>query len=122
MAFCNEHGIKHSEFLQEWSDADRVKALAFVIESGLKCGLCGTAEWEWDLDKQAYVPARKFCWGCYYREVANEDELSTGQSVVLVQNSEEYQRRSEQHALKLKALEHRDGVGRESASRSGHKH
>jgi len=71
MAYCNEHGIPHSEFL-DWPPEDRAKALAFLMEKGLRCDMCGTAEWEWDADRRAYEPVEKFCMGCYLKHMADE--------------------------------------------------
>ena len=72
LSYCNEHGIPHSEFL-EWLPEDRAKALAFVLEKGARCDMCGTAEWEWDADRRAYEPVEKFCMGCYLKHMAGED-------------------------------------------------
>ena len=68
LAFCNEHGIPHSEFLA-WDPLDRAKALGFMAYEGEKCALCGTADWEWEEDKFAYEPVLHQCWGCYYKSV-----------------------------------------------------
>lgn len=75
LSFCSEHGIPHSEFL-DWSAEDRAKALAFLVEKGLRCDLCGTAEWEWQQDRRAYEPVEKFCMGCYLKHMANEGSNS----------------------------------------------
>lgn len=68
LQFCNEHGIPHSEFLK-WDPIDRAKVLAFTIEKGDRCAMCGTGSWEWDAkqggSKRAYEPVEKFCPGCY---------------------------------------------------------
>ena len=64
LKFCNAHGLPHSEFLN-WSDADRSKAIAFEIESGLRCQTCGTAPWEWEEDRFAYEVVDEYCPGCY---------------------------------------------------------
>lgn len=71
LQFCNEHGIPHSEFLG-WEPADRAKALAFVIEKGQRCTMCGTAQWEWDENRFAYEPVEKRCPGCYVKDVMAE--------------------------------------------------
>lgn len=69
--FCNEKGLPHSEFLS-WAPEDRAKAVAFEIEKGQRCQMCGTAPWEWDPEqggsKTAYEPVEHFCHGCYQRE------------------------------------------------------
>jgi len=71
LTYCNEHGVPHSSFL-EWEPADRAKALAFMMEKGLKCDLCGTAQWEWEENQRAYEPQEAFCMGCYLKEMAQE--------------------------------------------------
>jgi hypothetical protein len=87
MSLCNEWGMPHSEFL-EWEPDDRSKALAFAIEKGQKCGLCGTADWEWEEDKRAYTPIEHFCLGCYYKGQLEEDSGSQkGTTVQLVPTS-----------------------------------
>lgn len=68
MRFCNEVGIPHSRFLEEWSDEDRSKALAYIIYRAQICDLCGTAPWEWDPEEDgsryAYEPVEEICPGC----------------------------------------------------------
>jgi hypothetical protein len=71
MSYCYEHGIPHSEFL-EWSAEDRSKTMAFLLEQSSRCGMCGTAEWEWEKDRRAYAPVEKFCMGCYLKHMAGE--------------------------------------------------
>jgi hypothetical protein len=71
MSYCYEQGIPHSEFL-EWLPEDRAKVIAFMVEKGTRCEMCGTAEWEWEADRRAYVPVEKFCMGCYLRHMAEE--------------------------------------------------
>lgn len=121
MQFCNEHGIPHSVFLEEWSEVDRAKALAYIIESNLKCPLCGTAEWEWEENRQAYVPQTKQCWGCYYREVANENERNPGESIGLVKNTQAFREKLRETERRLAELNNRDGVSNDG-KRPGHKH
>jgi hypothetical protein len=71
MSYCYENGIPHSEFLG-WSPEDRSKTLAFMMEKGLRCDMCGTAEWEWEADRRAYEPVEKFCMGCYLKQIAHD--------------------------------------------------
>lgn len=73
MQFCNEHGIPHSEFI-EWESEDQAKALAFMFEEAMRCQMCGTSDWEWEENRHAYEPVLKTCWGCYYREVAQQGQ------------------------------------------------
>lgn len=84
MGYCYEKAIPHSEFM-EWDSTDRSKVLAWRIEEGMKCGMCGTAEWEWEQDKFAYHPVNKMCRGCYLKDIASETEQNVpGTTVVLV--------------------------------------
>lgn len=71
LQFCNEHGLPHSQFL-EWEPEDRAKALAFILEKGERCVMCGTAEWEWKENRFAYEAVGRHCPGCYTTDVANE--------------------------------------------------
>jgi len=71
MSYCHEKGIPHSEFLN-WLPEDRAKTIAFILEEAGKCGLCGTAEWEWEADRRAYTPVEKVCMGCYLKHMAGE--------------------------------------------------
>lgn len=86
MTYCYEQGIPHSEFLQ-WNPEDRAKTLAFMLEQGSKCGMCGTAEWEWEADRRAYEPVEKFCMGCYLRHMANEDSGSMPGTTIALEPS-----------------------------------
>lgn len=76
MSFCNEKGIPHSVFL-DWKPEDRAKALAFIMESALRCTLCGTAQWEWDENRFAYVVTEEFCQGCYQKSVFSDQEAKS---------------------------------------------
>jgi len=71
MSYCYENGIPHSVFL-EWEPEDKAKTLAFMMEKGSRCELCGTAEWEWEADQFAYEPVEKMCKGCYLKHMAGE--------------------------------------------------
>jgi len=85
MSFCNEHGIPHSEFL-DWDPEDRAKAVAYLIEHGLRCQLCGTAEWEWENNKFAFTAVEEFCQGCYQKSVFQDQQGSSlpGTNVKLI--------------------------------------
>lgn len=88
LQFCNEHGLPHSTFLA-WDEDDRAKALAFVLEKGSRCIMCGTAEWEWDPSnggsKHAYEAVHKFCQGCYTKSVVARDaDQSDGTTIELL--------------------------------------
>ena len=82
MAYCHEHGIPHSVFL-EWEPSDRAKMLAHAMEKSLACPSCGTAGWEWDPaaggDLSAYEALQIRCEGCARKDLARE--LSDGGKV-----------------------------------------
>lgn len=62
--------------------------LAYRLEKGARCEMCGTAEWEWDPKlggkKFAYEPVAHTCPGCAVKEASQEgNERRPGVSVVL---------------------------------------
>lgn len=76
MAYCYEHAIPHSRFLggaDVWLDTDRLKTMAFALEKAERCPACGTAPWEWEENRGAYVAVKERCQGCMRREAAMED-------------------------------------------------
>lgn len=89
MAYCSEKGIPHSKFLS-WSQEDRAKQHAYLMEEATRCALCGTQPWEWEANKRAYMAVDKFCHGCYVKHAASEDNDSLpGTTVDLVPYSAE---------------------------------
>lgn len=76
MSYCHEKAIPHSDFL-EWDPEDRAKVLAFIMESSERCGLCGTAQWEWEANKHAFTPVEEFCPGCYMKSVYSDTQGSS---------------------------------------------
>ena len=84
MSWCSERGVPHSELLG-WPEDDRAKLMAFMLESGERCQLCGTAAWEWEDDPFAYEAMVHRCHGCYVRDAArDEGELGPGTTISLV--------------------------------------
>jgi hypothetical protein len=94
-----------------WDERDRGKALAYAIEEGSRCQMCGTASWEWEENPYAYEPVAQRCHGCYLKDTAQEDSKNLpGTTVVLVPTAAispaererrlEYERRSrrDEHA------------------------
>jgi hypothetical protein len=71
MSYCNEHGIPHSEYLS-WDPEDRAKTIAYLLEQGERCTMCGTAGWEWEENRFAYMAVDNFCQGCYQKSVYSE--------------------------------------------------
>lgn len=85
MSYCYDKGIPHSKYLS-WDAEDRAKLMAYLMESNLRCTLCGTAGWEWDENKFAYTAVDEFCRGCYQKSVYKDTEGSSlpGTNVRLV--------------------------------------
>jgi hypothetical protein len=93
VAWCSDHGLPHSTLLS-WSPEDRAKLTAHLLESAAKCQMCGTAAWEWEVDRNAYEPAVDQCWGCYVKDAANEDAPDLpGSRIVLIPAKVAEQRR-----------------------------
>lgn len=85
MSYCSEHGIPHSKFLK-WDPEDRAKTIAYVLESGQRCSMCGTAPWEWEENKFAFTAVDEFCKGCYQKAIHTEQQGSSlpGTNVKLI--------------------------------------
>lgn len=85
MAYCYEHAIPHSEYL-EWDPEDRAKVMAFSMESSQRCQMCGTAPWEWEQNKFAFTAMDEFCQGCYQKSIFGDTQGSSlpGTNVKLV--------------------------------------
>lgn len=81
MAYCAPRGIPHSVFLGRavglgepaWLDADRDKAIWWLIHQRLTCSNCGTRAEEWQDDDHAYVPEAHFCRGCEVKARADDE-------------------------------------------------
>jgi hypothetical protein len=87
MSWCSKNGLPHSEFLG-WEPSDRAKLMAFLLEEAKRCVKCGTAQWEWDLNRFAYHAASHHCQGCLHLEAAaeGENERMLGSTIVLIPN------------------------------------
>ena len=83
MSWCAEHGVPHSTLL-DWSNEDRAKLAAFLMESNARCVSCGTSPWEWEEDPYGYEPLPIQCHGCYLKEVAREEDTPPGTRITLV--------------------------------------
>lgn len=90
MAYCHDQAIPHSRFLEEWSEEDRSKLFAYIMEKAERCQMCGTAPWEWEENKFAYVPVHQVCLGCQKKDVLRDDDEKppAGSSIVLIPGSE----------------------------------
>lgn len=72
MEYAAPRGIPHSVFLGRvvapgepvWLDADRDKAVWWLIHQRQACPECGTRAEEWSDDPDAYVPEPHHCRGC----------------------------------------------------------
>jgi hypothetical protein len=56
-------------------------------EKSLACSMCGTAEWQWEADSDAYAAMLQVCPGCQRKDWAREEQegkLPAGSSFVLV--------------------------------------
>jgi hypothetical protein len=75
-----------------WLPEDRAKAIAYSIESGLRCHMCGTSEWQWEEDLGAFEAIAKICLGCqrkdWQREENSELSQQAGVSLHLVSRAE----------------------------------
>jgi hypothetical protein len=84
LQWCSDHGLPHSALL-DWSEEDRAKLAAFLLEHNARCQMCGTADWEWQEDRNAYEPMAKQCWGCYIKDSAtDENDRLPGSTMTLV--------------------------------------
>lgn len=62
-----------------------MKVLAWLAEEAQRCNMCGTADYEWDADKFAYVAHVNVCRGCALREQSSDLAKDVpGGSVVLL--------------------------------------
>lgn len=104
MGWCADHGIPHSKLLK-WSQEDRAKLHAYLLEDSQRCAMCGTAHYEWDPkeggSRTAYVPQEKYCHGCYLKSAAAEGNDSLpGTTIELVSNSIELQAKIREDGLR----------------------
>ena len=95
VGWCSDHGLPHSHLLG-WSDEDRAKLIAHLLESAARCQMCGTSAWEWEADRDAYEAGQDLCMGCYVRDTAAEDAPQTkGSRVVLIPKKVARERRAQ---------------------------
>jgi hypothetical protein len=73
MSYCSEHGIPHSKYLK-WDPEDRAKLIAYLLENSERCGMCGTAPWEWKESKFAFTAVDEFCQGCYQKAIFGDTQ------------------------------------------------
>lgn len=91
MAYCGPRGIPLSKFLQ-WSPDDQQAALAWQADQDERCPHCGTADWEWEENRDAYSTEVRVCRGCHRRgmeersQQKNAEEMP-GLQVHLVRNT-----------------------------------
>lgn len=117
LAFCNDAGIPHSQFLGgdgRWSESDRAKAIALRMEKALRCQRCGTADWEWDPkqggDHEPYEATLHKCPGCYTLDISSRD-VKTGPGE-MVQLSPANTREAKERREQWLAIRRRDAEDR----------
>jgi hypothetical protein len=49
-----------------------------LLEKSERCNMCGTAQWEWEEDLNAYSPIYHTCHGCRIKEALSEDNTPKG--------------------------------------------
>jgi hypothetical protein len=72
MDYCGPNGIPLSTFLS-WPIDDQEAALWWQAEKQVPCSNCGTAEWEWEEDPNAYEIAKSVCKGCAMIQAAQKE-------------------------------------------------
>jgi hypothetical protein len=65
----------------EWTPEDRDIALVWQNEQSLKCPTCGTADWEWDENPDAWHADTWTCEGCRRRDVKADELHKTNQAM-----------------------------------------
>jgi hypothetical protein len=85
MEWVSSHGLPHSQ-LHSWSESDRAKLIAHLLEEQTRCSSCGTAGWEWKSDRFAYEASAHYCQGCFLLDAAAEDSTQrrAGMKIVLL--------------------------------------
>lgn len=79
------------------------------MEKSSHCTMCGTAEWEWELDRFAYEPVVKICRGCEIKEsVSDQTNRQPGLSVELASSRGIEAARRAQAQQRLAVLRARD--------------
>ena len=59
--------------------------MAVLLEESERCSMCGTAAWEWEADRFAYMASVSVCEGCKVREAAQDSAKDiSGGTIVLV--------------------------------------
>lgn len=60
--------------------------VAHALEAATRCGMCGTAEWEWLEEKFPYMPIQRVCQGCQAKDLMRDDHQRPppGSAIVLV--------------------------------------
>jgi len=86
--YAVDKGIPWSEYLERWEGSDRSLVVAVRLEEAERCSSCGSADWEWAEDPDAYRAMTVVCMGCVVkdRERLNSDDGARipGSSIRLV--------------------------------------
>lgn len=80
MNYCAPLGIPLSEFLN-WHPDDQQAALAWQADRNSRCSHCGTADWEWEENRDAYVAKVKVCRGCHRRASEEKNQRKTAEEM-----------------------------------------
>lgn len=91
---------------------DRSVVVAVALEEAQRCGLCGTANWQWEDDPEAFVAASVVCPGCARRDVATEEAGSAAR-----QHGATVQLLPREHAEDVIQTARRPASARERAAR-----
>lgn len=83
VGYAFDHGIPYERFLEQWSPEDRARVSAVVLERAERCQMCGTAQWEWEDDLNAYAPVYHTCHGCRLKEAMAEDNTPKGKGTTI---------------------------------------
>lgn len=74
-----EHGIPWTRYLKDFDGVSRSAVVAVAMEKAESCSMCGTAEWEWAADPDAYRALQMTCSGCAAKDRARaDDDTDTG--------------------------------------------
>lgn len=86
-----EQGISRTDWLTKWRPEDRSLIVACLLEKAEQCAMCGSADWEWEEDPDAYRALHMTCLGCAAKDRARSSEdtdtSTPGSSIRLVPTS-----------------------------------
>lgn len=87
-----DRGIPFSRFLTDWTAEDRALLVAVKTENAERCYSCGSSEWEWMDNPDAYRAVTTVCLGCAARDreqrTSDDGPKVPGSSVKLVPSAQ----------------------------------